>query len=155
MALGATTCSLDIYEAFLSTEPHKTFFHGHSYTANPIACTAGIASYELLVQPETQQHIERISRQHRHFANRLAGNHYLKNVRQTGTILALEFDNGSTTYFNQIRNRLYNFALQHRVLLRPLGNIIYVLPPYCITDEQLGQVYEVLEKMGEHLTLNF
>ncbi|GEO05374.1 adenosylmethionine--8-amino-7-oxononanoate aminotransferase BioA [Adhaeribacter aerolatus] len=154
MALGVTTCSAEIFEAFLGTEPHKTFFHGHSYTANPIACTAGIASYELLVQPETQQNIQRIVAQHQQFARRLRENPLVKNIRQTGTILALEFNTGQTSYFNQIRNSLYNFALQHQVLLRPLGNIIYILPPYCITDEQLATVYGVIDKMSTLLQEN-
>jgi adenosylmethionine---8-amino-7-oxononanoate aminotransferase len=154
MALGVTTCTREIFDAFLGTEPHKTFFHGHSYTANPIACTAGIASYELLVLPETLQNIQRIVAQHQQFRERLLLNPFIKNIRQTGTILALEFNTGETSYFNQIRNSLYNFALQHRVLLRPLGNIIYILPPYCITDEQLDAVYAVIEKMGTLLSDN-
>ena len=148
MALGVTTCSGDIFNAFLGTEPSKTFFHGHSYTANPIACTAGIASYELLVQSETQQNIQRIVAQHRQFGENFHNNPLIKNIRQTGTILALEFNTGETSYFNQVRNRLYNFALQNQVLLRPLGNIIYILPPYCITEDQLEAVYQVIQKMG-------
>ncbi|MGV3585767.1 MAG: adenosylmethionine--8-amino-7-oxononanoate transaminase [Adhaeribacter sp.] len=154
MALGATTCSQAIFEAFLGTESNKTFFHGHSYTANPIACTAGIASYELLIQPETQQNIRHIATQHQQFKEKLAGHPAIKNIRQTGTILALEFNMGTTSYFNQIRDRLYNFALQHQVLLRPLGNIIYIFPPYCITEEQLNTVYGVIEKMSALLTEN-
>ncbi|MDB5263169.1 MAG: adenosylmethionine--8-amino-7-oxononanoate transaminase [Adhaeribacter sp.] len=154
MALGVTTCSQNIYDTFLGTEPHQTFFHGHSYTANPIACTAGIASYELLVQPETQAHLQRITTQHQQFIERLRKNPAVKNIRQTGTILALEFNTGPTSYFNQIRDRLYNFALVHQVLLRPLGNIIYILPPYCISDAQLATVYEVIEKMSTLVTDN-
>ena len=155
MALGVTTCSSEIFDTFLGTEPHKTFFHGHSYTANPIACTAGIASYELLVLPETLQNIQRIVAQHQQFSDKVLGNPIIKNIRQTGTILALEFNTGETSYFNQIRNSLYDFALQHQVLLRPLGNIIYILPPYCITEEKLDAVYTVIEKMSRLLSDNY
>lgn len=154
MALGVTTCSQTIYQAFLSQDARKTFFHGHSYTANPIACAAALASYDLLLQPETEENIKRIAAQHQEFSEQMQDGGFLKNMRQTGTILAMEFDNGQTSYFNQIRNLLYNFALQHRVLLRPLGNIIYIMPPYCITNDQLEKVYAVIRKMKDLTLVN-
>lgn len=148
MALGVTSCSGRIYEAFLSTDKARTFFHGHSFTANPIACAASLASLELLQAPETRQHIQRIQERHAAFRSRLASHPACQHIRQTGTILALEFNTGGTSYFSNIRDFLYELALQHRVLLRPLGNIIYVLPPYCITNDQLEAVYRVIEKMA-------
>ncbi|HSI90740.1 MAG TPA: adenosylmethionine--8-amino-7-oxononanoate transaminase, partial [Adhaeribacter sp.] len=148
MALGLTSCSEKIYSAFLSTDKAKTFFHGHSYTANPIACAAGLASLELLLQPETQQKISRIAQQHAAFQEQIKHHPGCKNIRQTGTILALELNTGATSYFNQIRDELYALALENRVLLRPLGNIIYIIPPYCILPEQLQKVYAVIEKMA-------
>ena len=149
MALGVTSCSQQIYEAFLSDDKTKTFFHGHSYTANPIACTAGVASLEILLQPDTQTNINRIMAQHTAFRKKIATHAACKVIRQTGTILALEFETGATSYFNNSRDLLYNFALQNKVLLRPLGNIIYILPPYCITAAQLEEVYEVILKMAD------
>ena len=134
---------------FLSTDKSKTFFHGHSYTANPIACTAGLASLELLEKPETQQQIEQISDWHSGFKVRLMDHSGCKNIRQTGTILAVELATGPTSYFNQVRDELYNLALEKNVILRPLGNIIYIIPPYCITKEQLEQVYELIVKMAD------
>src|SRR5688572_1148216 len=149
MALGLTTCSDQLFNAFLSSDKAKTFFHGHSYTGNPIACTAGLASLELLEKPETLQKIVAISRQHAAFKERLQTHKACKNIRQTGTILAVELSTGPTSYFNQVRDELYALALANNVILRPLGNIIYVIPPYCITDAQLEQVYNVIEKMAD------
>jgi len=149
MALGVTSCSNPIYEAFLSEDKTKTFFHGHSYTANPIACTAGVASLELLLQPETQENIARIVEQHTAFRGQIRAHPSCKEIRQTGTILAIEFKTEATSYFSNIRDLLYNFALQNNVLLRPLGNIIYVLPPYCITAAQLEEIYAVIIKMAD------
>ena len=149
MALGLTTCSNQIYDAFLHDDKSKTFFHGHSYTGNPIACSAGLASLDLLLQDETLQSINRIAQQHASFADKAKQLEYVKEVRQQGTILAVEFEAGGTSYFSNLRDRLYNFALERGVLLRPLGNIIYIIPPYCITEEQLEQVYQTILGMHE------
>jgi adenosylmethionine-8-amino-7-oxononanoate aminotransferase len=147
MALGVTSCSKKIYEVFLSDDQLKTLFHGHSFTANPVACSAALASIDLMEKPETMQHIARIEKQHVEFMESIKGHPKLKDIRRTGTILALEWitDDG-TSYLNQLRNQLYDYFLQQGVLLRPLGNIIYILPPYVITDEQLGYIYEKIKE---------
>ncbi|WP_347158153.1 adenosylmethionine--8-amino-7-oxononanoate transaminase [Pontibacter chitinilyticus] len=149
MALGATSASEKIYEAFLHDDKSKTLFHGHSYTANPVACAAGLASLDLLLQQETQQSITRIQQRHQAFAQEIRQLNFVKEVRQQGTILAVEFEDGGTSYFSDLRDTLYSFGLDQGVLLRPLGNIIYIIPPYCITDTQLDQVYQVILGMQE------
>jgi adenosylmethionine-8-amino-7-oxononanoate aminotransferase len=150
MALGITSCTENIYNAFLSDDKLKTFFHGHSYTANPIACSAALASMDLLLQPETLENIRRIGEQHSNFRKKLQDHPKLLNVRQTGTILALEWktDRG-TSYFNDLRDKLYNFFLDGGIILRPLGNIIYILPPYCISNEELAYIYAKIEEALE------
>ncbi|HEY4652802.1 MAG TPA: adenosylmethionine--8-amino-7-oxononanoate transaminase [Pontibacter sp.] len=152
MALGVTTCSSKIYEAFLSDDKSKTLFHGHSYTANPVACAAGIASLELTTSQETQQNLERIAAQHQAFAEELKLLPGIQQVRQRGTILAIEFADETTSYFSNLRDTLYNYALEQGVILRPLGNIIYIIPPYCITNEQLSKVYQTIRGMQQLLT---
>ncbi|MBC5775059.1 adenosylmethionine--8-amino-7-oxononanoate transaminase [Pontibacter sp. KCTC 32443] len=152
MALGVTTCNDKIYDAFLADDKSKTLFHGHSYTANPVACAAGIASLELLLNPVTQQSIIRIATKHQAFAEELKQLSGIREVRQQGTILAIEFADESTSYFSNLRDTLYNFALGQGVILRPLGNIIYIIPPYCITDEQLEKVHQVIRGMQLLLT---
>jgi adenosylmethionine---8-amino-7-oxononanoate aminotransferase len=144
MALGATVCTQRIYDAFLSDDRAKTFFHGHSYTANPIACAAGNASLDLLLKPQCIESIMRIGEQHASFAEQLKTQGAVKNVRQLGTILAFEVETGTDGYLNNISSVIQKHALQNGVLLRPLGNTVYLMPPYCITEEELQKVYSVM-----------
>ncbi|MEJ7778781.1 MAG: adenosylmethionine--8-amino-7-oxononanoate transaminase [Daejeonella sp.] len=142
MALGITTCISKIYDAFLSDDRFKTLFHGHSFTANPIACSAALASLDILLLPETMESIQRISDKHAVFASEIRQHRKVRELRHTGTIIALEWETGDdTSYFNSLRDELYNFFLKEGILLRPLGNIIYIMPPYCITNEQLDYIY--------------
>lgn len=146
MALGVTACAAHIYDAFLSNDKHKTLFHGHSFTANPLACTAALASMDLLLLPETQANIQRIAQSHANFAKRLATYSSVSTVRQHGTLLAFDLNVGEqTSYFNNIRDTAYNFLLDRGVLMRPLGNVLYLMPPYCTTDEQLAFAHKQIE----------
>ncbi|QCR21419.1 adenosylmethionine--8-amino-7-oxononanoate transaminase [Pontibacter sp. SGAir0037] len=155
MALGVTSCTEEIYTAFLHDDKSKTFFHGHSYTANPVACAAGLASMDLLLSEETQQHLIRIAQKHQEFTARIRGFSNIKEIRQQGTILAIEFESESgTSYFSNLRDTFYNYALAQGVILRPLGNIIYMIPPYCITNEQLEQVYQTIVGMHRLISDN-
>lgn len=142
LPLGVTTSKQEIYDAFLSDDKLKTLFHGHSFTANPVACAASNASFDLLMKPETLQNIQRIEKKHQGFKVQIQNHPKLKEVRQTGTIIALEWNTEGTSYFNNIRDTLYNFFLQKGILLRPLGNILYIMPPYCISDEDLDYIYQ-------------
>jgi adenosylmethionine-8-amino-7-oxononanoate aminotransferase len=147
MALGLTTCTQHIYDAFLSDDRLKTLFHGHSFTANPVACSAALASMDLFVDPSTAQNIRRIMESHSAFALKIQDHTRIKTVRQTGTILAMEWETGdNTSYFSSLRDTLYQFFLAEGIILRPLGNVLYILPPYCITDEQLGYIYGTIQK---------
>ncbi|MGI4728344.1 MAG: aminotransferase class III-fold pyridoxal phosphate-dependent enzyme, partial [Janthinobacterium lividum] len=146
MPLGITTCTNQIFEAFLSEDRTKTLFHGHSFTANPVACSAALSSLELFLQPETMENIDRICHRHQIFADKNSIHPKLKSVRQTGTILAMEWNvETGTSYFSNLRDQLYQFFLAKNIILRPLGNIIYFLTPYCITDAQLDQLYAAVE----------
>ncbi|OYY02514.1 MAG: adenosylmethionine--8-amino-7-oxononanoate transaminase, partial [Sphingobacteriia bacterium 35-40-5] len=121
MALGLTTCTSDIYNAFLSDDKLKTLFHGHSFTANPVACSAALASLDLLLDKETLKNIDIITQSHNEFLNKIKDHPRLKNIRQTGTILAFEWEStGETSYFNNLRDNLYNFFLDQGIILRPL-----------------------------------
>lgn len=153
MALGATSCTEEIIEAFNSEDLKKTFLHGHSYTANPMACAAGVASYELLMTPECQSNIERITQKHQAFLTNAKGKAIVKDVRAMGTIVAIEFEtNSDSSYFSEMRNMLYPFFLEKNILLRPLGNLIYIIPPYVITDEELDQIYSAIQELLNKLS---
>jgi adenosylmethionine---8-amino-7-oxononanoate aminotransferase len=146
LPLGATACNEKIYEAFYEEDRLKTFFHGHSFTANPIACTAALASLDLLQKEECYWQTKMISASHSEFLNgrlnEVSGK--IKNRRRLGTILAFEVETGKDGYLNNISREITDMALKKGVYLRPLGNTVYIMPPYCISQQQLAKVYEVL-----------
>jgi adenosylmethionine-8-amino-7-oxononanoate aminotransferase len=142
MPLGVTSCKQEIYDAFLSDDKLKTLFHGHSFTANPVACAASNASFDILTKPETIKNIQRITKKHQEFKLSIENHPKLKEVRQTGTIIAFEWNTDGTSYFNNIRDTLYNFFLDRGIILRPLGNILYIMPPYVISDNDLDYIYQ-------------
>ena len=150
MALGITACTLDIYNAFVSDDKTKTFFHGHSFTANPLACTAALASLDLLTGKNCLKRIGVIIKRNEKFCGKLRTTKYIKqikNVRQLGTIVAFEIDTGEgDQYLNNISELFTKFSLHNGVYLRPLGNTIYVTPPYCITKNELKKVFWVIEQ---------
>ena len=149
MALGVTSCTQEIYEAFLSKDRKKTLFHSHSFTANPLACTAGLASLDLLLSKETSDKILKINQLHNDFKNK---NVNYPNVQVKGTILAIEIQTAEgTSYFNTIRDVAYQFFIEKGIIIRPLGNVIYLLPPYCISEEDLGYIYGCIEEFLEEI----
>lgn len=149
MALGVTACTDVIYQAYLDDDLMKTFFHGHSFTANPLACTAALASLDLLEQPICTQQIAWISQQNKCFAEKLVGKKGLKNIRTIGTILAFEIDSGKDEYLNKIGATLTAKSMQNGIYLRPLGNTVYIMPPYCINNAELCSIYDNIEQLIE------
>jgi len=141
LPLGATVCTQEIYDAFLGDTLHQAFLHGHSYTANPLACSAALGSLELLLNERCTEQRKRISTCHKAFCEEWHAHPKLKRCESLGTILALEYQVDNTSYFQSLRDRLYDFFLDQGILLRPLGNVLYVLPPYCINDEELNYIY--------------
>jgi len=152
MPLGVTTCTNEIFEAFLSEDKLKTLYHGHSFTANPIACVASLASLDILLKSETLQNIKRVEAKHAAFLEEIKGHQKVKAIRQTGTIIAIEWETGNeTSYLSNLRNLLYAYFLDKGIILRPLGNIIYILPPYVISDEDLDYVYSAIKSALEEI----
>ena len=144
LPLSVTVCSEAIYDAFYSDDPTKTFYHGHSYTANPLSCAAAIASFELLQENEASLH--RIATIHQQQLAQLKGHPYLEKLRWTGTIAAMDIVTSEQTgYLNQISLEVRKRAIDRGLLLRPLGNVLYLMPPYCITDEELAFVYQEIQ----------
>lgn len=145
LPFAATTCTSAIYDAFLSAEKSKMFFHGHSYTANPLGCAAAIASLEVFEMEETYKKIAAIESWHSEFAASLNHHKNIVSIRQKGTILALEIKTTDDTgYLNSIRDKVYLYFIQQKIILRPLGNVVYILPPYCISKNDLRQVYSAI-----------
>jgi len=152
MPLSITACSAKVYEAFVEEDLLKTFFHGHSYTANPIACAAALASLDLLLKPECTEQMENIHQQHLAFSQQLQqSRHPIRNIRVLGTIIAFEIDKGRDEYLNNISKLITQQAMDQNVYLRPLGNTLYLMPPYCITTEELNKVYHVINSILKEL----
>lgn len=146
LPLGATVCTEDIYKVFQSDELAKAFLHGHSYTGNPLACAVANASYKLFISDDCQKQIQHISQLHLKFAATLKKNSQVKKVNALGTILSIELKTqGKTEYTNSLRKLIYEYFLNRDILLRPLGNIIYLVPPYVIQEDELKKIYTCIE----------
>ena len=144
MALGVTVATDRIFEAFLDDEIGKAFLHGHSFTANPLACAVACANLDVFEEEDTWDHIAMIRDQHRIFASKLSSMPMVKNVRQTGTILAFEVQDDSDSYFSDIKTKAYKYFLEKGILLRPLGNTIFFNPPFCITELEYDYVQKAI-----------
>lgn len=149
LALGATLATEEIRHQF--SNPDDAFFHGHSYTGNPLACAAAVANLEIFETEGVWERIRQITTQHEEYLRRFVSHPKVAEIRQIGTIAVIEMRSSDPGYFSSIRSRLYRFFIEKRVLLRPLGNVIYILPPYCISRQDLSYVYEVIAEALEHI----
>lgn len=146
LPLGLTVATQQIFDAFLSDEKTKALLHGHSFTANALSCALACANLDLIEDAGFFENIERISKAHLAFNKRIKFHHKLKDVRQAGTIIAIEIqDKRDSSYFSEIRDKAYEFFLTKGILLRPLGNVIFINPPYCITNDELEHIYKSIE----------
>jgi adenosylmethionine-8-amino-7-oxononanoate aminotransferase len=151
LPLAATLCQPRFFEAHLSADRARTFFHSSSYTANPLACAAACANLEIWRREPVADRIAALTARH---AERLApfrADARFENVRQLGTIAALDLRVGDAGYLAEAGLRLYELFLERNVLLRPLGNTIYVMPPYCTTGEELDPVYDAVRAAADVL----
>jgi len=148
--MAITTFTQELFDAFYSDDINKALFHGHTFTANPTGCAAALASLEVLATNAMQDNILRVNRRHRDFEQRIQNHPKVSTTRVLGVIFALEIKTESAvSYYGNLRNKLYDFFIENGVILRPIGNIVYILPPYIITDAQLEKVYDVVEKALE------
>jgi adenosylmethionine-8-amino-7-oxononanoate aminotransferase len=139
LPLGVTAATSGIYDAFLSADRTKTFFHGHSYTANPLACSVAIASLDLFRDEPVLANVVRLEQQLRDGFEALRP---LGNVRVIGGVAAVALESDKPGYLDGIGSRLAAAFLQRGLLLRPLGNVVYFMPPYCITESETAWALE-------------
>ncbi len=144
LPLGVTLVNEKIENAF---KENSTFYHGHSYTANAISCAAACANIDLL-NDETLKKIEFISDSHLQFIQSFQSENVVS-CRSLGTVLAIEFKCENKSYTSEIRNKIYSFFLSKGILMRPLGNVAYVLPPYCITETELDFIYAAISEFAD------
>jgi adenosylmethionine---8-amino-7-oxononanoate aminotransferase len=150
LPMGATLCTHEIHEAFVGADPARTFYHGHSYTGNPLAAAAAVASLRIFEREPVFERIEAISRIHRERLAAIRNHPAVGDVRSIGTVAAIELRAEDAGYASRLRPLLYKFFLDAGVLLRPLGNVVYVLPPYVIAPEQLHYIHD---RIAESLRL--
>ncbi|MEY8020641.1 adenosylmethionine--8-amino-7-oxononanoate transaminase [Muriicola sp. SD30] len=143
LPMAITSCTKEIYNAFYDDEIRKGFFHGHTYTANPLACTAALSALKLLQSAEIQENIRWITDRHQQFDKEVKNHPRISATRQKGVIYALDLKI-ETPRYGSLRDRLYEYFMERGVYLRPLGKTIYLLPPYIISDVQLNKVYSAV-----------
>ncbi len=148
LPMGLTVTSEKIFKVFLDDEKRRGFLHGHSFTGNPLACAAALASTKLFREDSTWQQIEMIGAAHEEFIKKVDKSK-LFNIRVLGTILALDVKSDRPGYFNPAKSKAYDFCIKKGLLIRPLGSTVFVNPPYCITHEELQTVYAVLHELLE------
>ena len=150
LPLAATVCTHEVYRAFYDDDPHKTFYHGHSYTANPLGCAAALASLDLLVK--TEDRFKTMKDRHESGIARLQANSGLERFRICGTIAAMDVrTTGDAGYLSRVGPWLKARFLEKGFLLRPLGNVLYILPPYCIIEAQLASIYDCIDAVVREL----
>jgi adenosylmethionine-8-amino-7-oxononanoate aminotransferase len=144
LPMGATLCSDRVEASFRSENRLHTFYHGHSYTGNALACAAANASLRIFDEEPVFDRIGVMGEINSERLKELKKFPQVGEVRQIGTIGAIELRTDDAGYLSAMRPKLYQFFLERGVLLRPLGNVVYVLPPYVITPEELHHVYDVI-----------
>nr|WP_299170934.1 adenosylmethionine--8-amino-7-oxononanoate transaminase [uncultured Allomuricauda sp.] len=144
--LSITSCSQNVFDAFLSDDVSKGFFHAHTFSAHPIGCAAALAGINLLSSNEILERREYIELEHKKFVASIENHSKVKSARSMGVILAVDL-NVEMDRYGKLRDDLYHFFMDNGVNLRPLGNTIYVLPPYVITNEQLQKIYDSIRQV--------
>ena len=142
--LAATVFSEEIHKVFVDTNFNKTFLHGHSFSANPVACAAALSSLNLFNEDKTFTKIEEISKIHNDCLKKISKLQNISKIRKLGTIAAFDFKNISDRYGSLESLEMRKKFLENGLLLRPLGNTVYFMPPYCIKKENLINSYEKL-----------
>ncbi|MFT4184044.1 MAG: adenosylmethionine--8-amino-7-oxononanoate transaminase [Rhizobium sp.] len=148
LPLAATLCTAAIFDAHLSTDRRKTFFHSSSYTANPIACAAAVANLEVWRDEAVTERIERLAAMHRRHLASFAGDERFAGLRQAGTIAALDLAVPAGGYLADVGPRMRRLFRERGLLIRPLGNVIYLMPPYCVTAGEVARAYDAIDEVA-------
>ncbi|WP_420968045.1 adenosylmethionine--8-amino-7-oxononanoate transaminase [Bradyrhizobium sp. B120] len=151
LPLAVTLCRAEIYDAHYSSDRSRTFFHSSSYTANPVACAAARANLELW-QRGAGERVASVSAMQERLIAPFRADARFENVRRTGTITALDLKATDAGYLAGIGPKLQAFFARRNLLLRPLGNTIYVMPPYCVTEADLVEIYAAIADAADELT---
>lgn len=148
LPLAATLCTAEIFEAHLSQDRSKTFFHSSSYTANAIACAAAVANLQIWRDEPVEIRIASLAAQHSQHLRRFENDPRFANIRQCGTIAALDLAVPTGGYMAEVGPRLRQLFRERSILLRPLGNVLYLMPPYCTSAEEVSATYDAIDEVA-------
>ncbi len=154
LPLSVTIASEAVYEAFLSDDRRKTFFHGHSFTANPLGCAAALAGLDIFADDDVLGRIHRIASKIRSRLTAFVGLEYVRDVRHIGGVGIIEFETGGQGYLADIGPRMALQFLERDLLLRPNGDILYFMPPYVVSDEEIDWVFDQIEDVASAVMEN-
>ncbi|MFD1744673.1 adenosylmethionine--8-amino-7-oxononanoate transaminase [Rhizobium helianthi] len=146
LPLAVTLASPDIFASHYSEDRRRTFFHSSSYTANPIACAAAVANLQIWRDEPVMSRLDWISGEHDRRLVQLSKLTTVAETRQAGTIAAIELRVSEGGYLAEIGPKLRRFFRERGLLIRPLGNVIYLMPPYCVTERDLDLAYGAMEE---------
>jgi adenosylmethionine-8-amino-7-oxononanoate aminotransferase len=144
LPLAATLASNSLFESFLGNDFTKALAHGHSYTANPVSCAAALASLDLHAATDSSAQVARINARMAHHLSGLSELSGITRPRVLGGIAAFDLAGEDPSYSSGSGHRLAAYALENGVLLRPLGNVVYLMPPYCTTDGDLDAAFGII-----------
>jgi adenosylmethionine-8-amino-7-oxononanoate aminotransferase len=151
LPLAVTLCRGEIFDAHYSQDRTRTFFHSSSYTANPVACAAARANLELWQDQGVRERVAGVAAMQQQAIEPFRANARFENVRRTGTITALDLKVRDGGYLAGVGPKLQAFFARRNLLLRPLGNTIYVMPPYCVSSADLDEVYAAITDAADAL----
>ena len=146
LPLAATIVSDNLFNSFLGEDFSTALAHGHSYTANPVTCAAALCSLDLHELTDSSAQVERISRRMAHHLGMLATHPCVEQMRQLGGIAAFDLAGAERGYSAGAGKELAAYAQTRGLLLRPLGNVLYFMPPYCITDQEIDTAFQVVQE---------
>lgn len=147
LPMAITVFTQEIFNGFLSNSVNNSLMHGHTFTANPVGCAVAKASIELFQTTEIQENIIKINKSHLAFKTKIENHPKVESIKVLGVILTITIKtNESKEYYGDFRNKLYQFFIKKGILIRPIGNMIYTIPPFVITENELLTIYEAFEE---------
>jgi adenosylmethionine-8-amino-7-oxononanoate aminotransferase len=150
--MGITAANEKVVKPFQENSYARTFYHGHSFTANPLACAAAIASLDLIEESGFPEKVALIAELQRIFARKVHAEYPMLEARHLGTVFALTLKAADgLDYTHPLRHKIYAWFMEKDILLRPIGNVMYMVPPYCMESDQLEKVHDAILEFLEEI----
>ena len=154
LPLGITAISKRVTNIFSTQKSENTFFHGHSYTGNALSVAAALANMRLIHSTNIKKQIRTLVQLQLNFKKKITKLPNIFNARNIGTVIAFEFGGNNSSYANDVKLLFKDYCLKKGLYIRPLGNTVYFLPPYCITKKQISKAHKILSSAIKEIELN-